>query len=262
MADKILLPEERSLKVLQASVVDFPETLVILGSGWNRVLDNAKIETQIGYDQLFGAKTSVPGHLGRLIIAKIKNKRIAFMAGRFHMYEGYNGYEVTKPIRVFAQAGLKNLILTAASGALNENYRVGDFVILSDLISLFLTLDNPLVGPQFIDVSQVFDKDLRKKAIEIANKLKLPIQEGIYVYNHGPSFETPADKRTLKILGADVVGMSVVPETLVARSLNIKVLGLAFVTNLAFVKHDHLEVLAEAEKSGEKMQKFLTNLLT
>lgn len=152
---------------------------------------------------------------------------------------------VTLPIRLFAQAGIKTLITTAACGALNEKYSVGDFVVLSDMITLFIALDNPLKGPQFLDLSEVFDKEMRKKTVKICVENDIPFHEGVYIYYHGPNFETPADKMALRFLGADVVGMSTVPETLVARSLGVNVLGIAFVTNLAFVKHDHKEVLTE-----------------
>ncbi len=251
----------RSLSILKKEIKDFPETLIVLGSGWNKVLNRTSVLKSINYKQLFGVSATVPGHEGKLIIAKLKNKKVAFMSGRFHTYEGYSAYEATIPIRVFAAAGVKNLILTAACGALHEKFRVGDFVILSDLITLFLALDNPLIGPQFIDMSEVFDKNLRKIATAAAIKNNLPQQSGTYVYYHGPNFETPADKMALRFLGADVVGMSTVPETIVARALGLKVLGLAFVTNLAFVKHDHQEVLRQANKAGSKMAALLEQII-
>ena len=254
--------EEQSLLILSNKVPSFPTTLIILGSGWNKLLDEVKVETRVSYSELFGIETSVPGHTGELIIGTIGKKRIACMSGRFHMYEGYSAKEATLPIRLFAKAGLKNLVTTAACGALNEKYKVGDFVILSDMITLLLALDNPLKGPQFIDVSEVFNSDMRKKAVKICVENNIPFHEGSYVYYHGPNFETPADKIALRILGADVVGMSTVPETLAARALGINVLGLAFVTNLAFVKHDHKEVLAEANKASAKMKVLLSLILS
>ena len=252
---------EESYKIVKKKIVSFPETLIILGSGWNKLLDEMKIEKRISYEELFGIKTSVPGHTGELIIGIINKKRVACMSGRFHMYEGYSAYEATMPIRLFAKLGMKNLILTAACGALNEKYKVGDFVVLSDIITLFLALDSPLKGPQFIDVSEVFNLEMRIKAREICVKNNISFHEGKYVYYHGPNYETPADKMALRILGADVCGMSTVPETLVARSLNINVLGLAFVTNLAFVKHDHKEVVAQANKAAWQMNLLLSSVL-
>ncbi len=253
---------EKSTQILKKLIPVFPTSLVVLGSGWNKVLDEVKIDSEIGYEELFGVKTSVPGHTGKLIIGNINQSRVAFMSGRVHMYEGYSAEKATLPIRVFAQAGIKQLILTAACGALNPKYKVGDFVILSDMLTLFLALDNPLRGPQFIDVSEVFDAELRNKAKKICIENEIPFHEGVYAYYHGPNYETPADKMALRFLGADVVGMSTVPETLTARSFGINVLGLSFVTNLAFVKHDHKEVIAEANKASGKMRILLTSFLT
>lgn len=243
------------------SVERFPDTLTVLGSGWNHILKEVNVTREIPYGKLFGVKTTVPGHEGKLVIGTINGKQAAFMSGRIHMYEGYSAREATAPIRAAAHAGMKNLILTAACGALNEKYRIGDIVILNDMITLLLALDSPLKGPQFIDTSAVFDADLRKKAVAIAKQNSVPYQEGSYIYYHGPNFETPSDKRAMKMLGADVCGMSTVPEALTARALGVKVLGLAFVTNLAFVKHDHKEVLNEAEKGSERMKILLNGLL-
>jgi len=251
----------KSLSILQKHISVFPQTLFVLGSGWNKILSEVVVEKEIGYKELFGVSSTVPGHEGKLIIGTLNNIRTAFMSGRFHMYEGYSSQEVANPIRLFTKAGTTNLVLTSACGALNEKYRVGDIVILNDIITLFLSLKNPLVGPQFIDSSCVFNKELREKAVTISKENNISYREGSYVFYHGPNYETPSDKRALKILGADVCGMSMVPEVLVARSLDIKILGLAFVTNLAFVKHDHKKVLEEAEKGSKKMGALLKAIL-
>jgi len=256
-----MFTDTQATTALSKQVASFPDTVLVLGSGWNKVLDDMTIEVEIPYVDLFGVAATVPGHEGRLIIGTIGKKRVACMSGRLHLYEGYTAYEATTPIRVFAHAGMKKLVLTAACGALNEKYKVGDFVVLSDLITLFLALDNPLKGPQFVDVSEVFDPALRVRAMQLCTEHQIPFHEGTYVYYHGPNYETPADKMALRFLGADVVGMSTVPETLVARSLDVQVLGLAFVTNLAFVKHDHKQVVAEANKASEKMKILLSKLL-
>lgn len=256
-----MLNDAKVYKQLQKKVAKFPETLIVLGSGWNKILDDVKSEVAINYDDLFGIKTTVPGHTGKLIIANVNKKRIAFMSGRFHMYEGYSAYQSTTPIRVFAKAGMKNLILTAACGGLNKKYRVGDFIILNDIITLFLALDNPLKGTQFVDLSQPFSKSLRETTIKIAKKNQLSYHEGNYVYYHGPNYESFSDKKALAKIGADVCGMSVVPEVLVARSLNINILGLAFVTNLAFVKHDHQQVVAQANKANLQMKTLLMGII-
>ena len=251
----------QALQILKKKVKTFPETCLVLGSGWNKVLEKVKPELEIGYEELFGVRATVPGHEGKLIIATIGNKKVACMSGRFHMYEGYTAEEATTPIRVFAEAGMKQLVLTAACGALHEKYKVGDFVLLSDVMTLFLVLDNPLIGPKFMDVSEVFDPELRTKARQIFIEKDISFHEGTYCYYHGPNYETPADKMALRFLGADVCGMSTVPEVLVARWQGVKVLGCAFVTNLAFVKHDHKEVVAQAEKASDQMSTFLLELI-
>jgi purine-nucleoside phosphorylase len=256
-----MITEAQSLKKVQLEVSKFPSLLIMLGTGWNQVLSDADIETEISYKDLFGVSATVPGHEGKLVVARIAGKRTAFMQGRLHLYEGYSGIDATLPIRVFAQAGVRQLVVTSAAGALNESYRVGDFVILSDLLTLFLP-SNPLIGPQFIDLSQAFDPKLREIAKKTCASESLPFREGVYAYMHGPHFETPADKMALHHLGADVVGMSTVPETLMAKSLKLQVLGLSFVTNLAFVQHAHEDVLAAANESSNKMAQLLKGIIS
>lgn len=258
LLEQLLKGEEvMSNKILK----NLPELCIILGSGWNKVLEGADIESEISYEELFGMKAGVPGHDGKFVIAKVAGKRVAFMAGRPHTYEGYTTREATLPIRVLAEAGVKKVVLTAACGGLNEHYKVGDFVVLSDILTLFMALDNPLIGPDFVDVSQVFEPVMRKIAIKECVKNDIPFHEGTYVYYHGPNYETPADKMALRHMGADVVGMSTVPETIMAKSLGLSVLGLSFVTNLAFVKHDHKEVVQEANKASGQMVKLLTGII-
>jgi purine-nucleoside phosphorylase len=252
---------DQSVKVLQTYGKKFPDTVLVLGSGWNKIVDEMTVDLEISFQDLFGVSASVPGHQGKLLIGSIQKKRVACMSGRLHMYEGYSGYDATAPYRLFGKMGVKTIILTAACGALNEKYKVGDFVVLSDMITLLLAIDSPLRGPQFIDVSEVFDRDLRQKAISICSSRAIQFHEGVYAYYHGPNYETPADKMALRFLGADVCGMSTVPETLVARSLGMRVLGLSFVTNLAFVKHSHQEVVAEANKASEQMKILLSSII-
>jgi len=238
-----------------------PELVMVLGTGWKRVVEEMEVETEVSYKEWLGVEASVPGHEGKLIIGKLNGKRVAVMNGRLHMYEGYSAREATMPIRALAEAGAKRMIVTSAVGALNEKYEVGDFVILSDMMTLFLSPDNPLVGPEFVDLSEAFDLAMREQAVKVCVKENIRFHEGVYVYIHGPNFETPADKMALRQLGADVVGMSTVPETIAAKALGIEVLGLSFVTNLAFVKHSHKEVLAAAEEKSGKMVELLTGIV-
>ncbi len=236
-----------------------PKTALILGSGWNKVIDKVDIKKRWSYQELFGVKSSVPGHTGNLIYGILSEKPILIMNGRFHIYEGHSPKKATEPIRFLSNLGIKTLIATAACGALNPKFKVGDFVILKDMITMFL--HSPLEGPEFQDLSQAFDPKLVVLAQKFAIKLNLPYQQGIYAYVRGPHFETPADKRLLWKLGADVVGMSTVPETIQANALGMKVLGLAFVTNLAFVKHDHKDVLTQAKKASRKMSALIESIL-
>lgn len=251
--------ESQALRVLHKHIQKMPTQMAILGSGWKNALTDAKIEAELSFSEWLGVEATVPGHEGKLVIATIGKQRVAVMSGRIHTYEGYSSRQATMPIRVLQQAGVQELVVTAACGGLNPKYKVGDFVLLNDVLTLFLALDNPLIGPDFIDVSEVFDADLRQRAREIMVEQGIPFQQGVYCYYHGPNYETPADKMALRFLGADVVGMSTVPEVLMARSLSMNVLGLAFVTNLAFVKHDHREVVAQAEAASQQMVRFLTS---
>jgi purine-nucleoside phosphorylase len=235
------------------------KTAIILGTGWNKFARQVKVIRQQPYQKIFRLKSTVPGHQGELVEAKLNNRKLLIMSGRFHLYEGYTPQVVVKPIKYLKKRGITNLIITNAVGGLNKNYRVGDFVILSDIITLLCP--SPLVGPKFIDVSQVFDLQLIKVAQKAAKKLHLRCHRGIYAYCHGPQFETPADKRALITWGADVVGMSNVPETIQARAEGIKVLGLSFVTNLAFVKHSHQDVLNQSAKASRNMAQLLTEIV-
>lgn len=252
--------EVKCLEAVKTKVLNCPETLVMLGSGWNHALSLAKVEYRVSYGELFGVETSVLGHSGEMVVGMLADKRVIFMSGRFHLYEGYSASEATTPIRVLAQLGVKRMVVTSASGALNPDYRVGDFVVLSDLLTLFLR-STPLVGPQFLDMSASFDAQWQVKAKQVIEDLKLTPQSGIYAYVQGPHFESPADKRALLSLGADCVGMSTVPEVLMARQLGLKVLGLSLITNLAFVKHDHRDVMAAAQRSSDKMAKIIQRVI-
>lgn len=236
------------------------DSLLILGSGWNRVVEKMKVERQWDFEDVFGVSSGVKGHKGELILGKIGNKLIWIMAGRLHRYEGYESEKVTRPIQAFSNLGVKNLILTSAAGGLNTAYKVSDIVVLSDLITIFC--ESPLKGDKFQDLSSPFDKSLRKKANLVCKKEKISSQsKGVYIYLHGPHYETFSDKKALRILGADCVGMSMVPEAIMANYLRLNVLGLSCITNLAFVEHSHKEVLTESKKKNKDMSKLLLGVL-
>ena len=237
-----------------------PLTALILGSGWNKVVDKVRIIKLWDYNDIFQVKSTVPGHKGQLIYGILAKKPVLILNGRFHIYEGHSAEKATEPIRLLKKLGIENLITTAACGGLNPKYQVGDFVILNDLLTLFAP--TPLVGPKFQDLSKIYDIRLQQLAAVALTELQLNFHQGVYVYYHGPQYESPADKKALRILGADVVGMSTVPETIMAKHLGLKVLGLAFVTNLAFVKHDHKDVLAQSEKASAKMSSLLEKIVS
>jgi purine-nucleoside phosphorylase len=236
------------------------QTALILGSGWDKVLAKVKIIKATDYNEIFSVKSTVPGHQGRLIEGTLAGKPVIILSGRFHIYEGHSPQKAVEPIEYLQKLGVTTLITTSACGGLNPKYQVGDFVILNDLLTLFAP--TPLVGARFQDMSQVYDRNLQQIAEGAMADLKLGFHKGVYVYCHGPQYETPADKLALRQLGADVVGMSTVPETTMAKFLGMKVLGLALVTNLAFVKHDHQEVLAQSQKAGTKMSLLLEKIVT
>lgn len=244
---------------LQAAGKTFPELCIVLGSGWNHVLKKVNSELELSYKDLFGVEASVPGHDGKLVIGTLDGKKIALMAGRLHTYEGHTTEESTRPLQSFAQVGLKKVILTAAAGALNEKYHVGDFVIMSDMITAFC--QSPLVGPKFTDLSEVFDPEFRQFATEACLTSKAKFHDGVYCYVRGPHFETPADKMLYRHLGADAVGMSTVHEAIMSRYVGVRVLGLAFITNLAFVSHAHEDVLHAANEGGSQMTSVLQQLV-
>lgn len=231
----------------------------ILGTGWGKIIKDVKIEKEISYSKLFGKNTTVPGHQGKVIFAKLNGKKIIFLSGRFHTYEDYSPYEVTKTICYLHEQGVKKIIITSAVGALNPKFQVGDLVILSDLLTFFCP--SPLIGPKFQDMSEPFSKKLIKLAENSIHQSKINYQKGVYAFMKGPQFETYADKMALRALGADIVGSSTVHETIMAKHLGMEVLGLSLVTNLAFVKHSHEEVLKAAKNQEEKLYIFIKNLI-
>ena len=249
----------QSVSLLSKEIPAFPTLCCVLGTGWSHVLHDVQVEVELPYDKVFGVAAGVPGHEGKLVIGKLGTQRIALMAGRLHTYEGYTTEEVTRPLQVFAQLGLRQLVVTAAVGALNEQYRVGDFVVLSDVLTAFCP--SPLTGPKFTDLSQAFSPTLRQRALSACAAHQIPVHEGTYCYVRGPHFESPADKMFYHHAGADVIGMSTVPETIMANFLKVDVLGLAFVTNLAFVRHAHEDVLAAAEAGSVRMVTLLGEVL-
>ncbi|WP_445492097.1 purine-nucleoside phosphorylase [Niallia sp. 03133] len=235
-----------------------PKIGLILGSGLGILADEIENAVKIPYSEIpeFPVST-VEGHAGQLVFGSIFGIDVVAMQGRFHFYEGYSFDKVTFPVRVMKELGVETLIVTNAAGGVNESYLPGNLMLISDHINNMGT--NPLIGPndanlgvRFPDLSEAYSKELRKTAKEVANQIGLAIQEGVYVGNTGPSYETPAEVRMLRTLGGDAVGMSTVPEVIVARHAGIKVLGISCISNMAAGILDqplnHEEVIETTEK--------------
>jgi purine-nucleoside phosphorylase len=216
-----------------------PQVGVILGSGLGNVVDALEIETAIPYSEIPGAKAStVVGHQGRMIVARVNQTPVVVMQGRIHFYEGHEMTEVMFLSRVIGRLGIKQLIVTNAAGGVNTKFQAGDLMLISDHINLMG--ENPLRGPnvdelgvRFPDMSEAYPASLREQAKEVARSLGQLVQEGVYLALSGPSYETPAEIRALRILGADAVGMSTVPEVIAMSQMGIPVLGISCITNMA-----------------------------
>lgn len=205
-------------------------------------------------------QSTVEGHQGQLVIGKLKGKNVIAMQGRFHYYEGYAMEQVTFPVRVMQALGVHSLIVTNAAGGINTNFQPGDLMVITDHINNFGT--NPLIGPneasleRFPDMSHAYDRAYIKKAFEGAKKLDIPLKEGVYAGNTGPTYETPAEVNMLRILGADAVGMSTVPEVIVAKHVGMRVLGISCISNMAAgilnkpLSHEEVIETTERVKEG------------
>jgi len=258
---------QESSNYLKTKIPFQPEAMLILGSGLGFLADEIEAPIIIPYKEIPHFKTSTaPGHKGCLVAGKLAGKNILAMQGRFHLYEGYTPEESAAPVRVAALLGTKNLILTCACGGVNRNYNVGDLALLTDYINF--THTGPLVGfdisgfdARFIDMGAAYDKDYRKLAKTIAQEKNIPLQEGVYFYMPGPQFETPAEIRAIRFLGGDLVGMSAVHETIMARRNNMRTLGIALITNMAAGILDapltEEEVLVEGQKAAKKFSELI-----
>lgn len=243
---------------------------IILGSGLSSFVDNIEVENTIPYGQIpHFPQSTVKGHKGMLVFGKMNNKKVICMQGRFHYYEGYTMQEVTFPIRVMKALGVHTLIVTNASGGVNPNYNVGDIMLIKDHINL---MPNPLIGPndeklgvRFPPMSTIYNSTLRKHALEIAEANNIRVQEGVYVGTTGPSFETPAEYKFFRTIGADTVGMSTVPEVIVASHSQMQVFGMSVISNV-FRETEvedctHEEVLEGVAKAGDKMNIIVQELI-
>jgi len=249
----------------------FPRIAMIIGSGLGGFLNSVEKTREIRYTDIphFPAST-VSGHSGILILGALDHVPLAVFSGRKHVYEGAPLEDVVFPIRVIGTLGVKILILTNAAGGLNPDFIPGDLMLISDHINLMSR--NPLAGPhvkdwgpRFPDMSEPYDRELRRLAHRIALENKIPLKEGVYVANLGPNYETKAEVGFLKSICADAVGMSTVPEDITARQKGIRVLGISYISNSLVLKPEmkttHEEVLANARLVEKKFSAFMTNLI-
>ncbi|MEK7863442.1 MAG: purine-nucleoside phosphorylase [Chloroflexota bacterium] len=258
-----------ALTAIGALTTHQPTVAIILGSGLGALADAVGSADRIPYAKIPGwERSTAPGHAGELVIGTLEGKTVAVMKGRLHYYEGYDIKAVTFPVRVFKALGIETLIVTNACGGLNPSYRAGDLMVISDHINHMPA--NPLrganddvLGPRFPDMVGTYTEELRRIAHEVDGDLR----EGVYVGVAGPNYETPAELRMMRGFGADAVGMSTVPEVLVARHAGMRILAIATVTDMAtglpgLVEHvTHEEVLAVADRAGKRLGDLVKGVL-
>lgn len=267
-------------KVLEASeyirskVADIPDVCLVLGSGLGPLTERVETISTIPYEEIpHFPRTTVAGHDGKLLVATLSGRLTFIMKGRFHFYEGYSTQEATFYVRVMAKLGVKTLVMTNAAGGINTVMKPSELMVITDHIGLFC--DSPLrganldeFGPRFPDQTMVYDLDLRNKLIEAASELNIPLHQGVYAYTRGPQYETPAEIRALRTLGADAVGMSTVAEAIAASHCGMKILAVSCITNFAAgisgKPLSHAEVMENANASSKNsialMEKFFSKL--
>ncbi|MEK3808190.1 purine-nucleoside phosphorylase [Bacillus sp. FSL H8-0547] len=253
---------KQSAEFMKEKVKNLPEIGLILGSGLGVLADEIENPVKIPYEDIPNFPVStVEGHAGQLVFGTLKGANVAAMQGRFHFYEGYDMKKVTFPVRVLKEMGVKTIIVTNAAGGVNESFQPGDLMIISDHINNMGT--SPLIGPndsdlgvRFPDMSQAYSRKLRTLAKDAAAELGIKVQEGVYVGNTGPAYETPAEVRLARVLGGDAVGMSTVPEVIVANHAGMNVLGISCISNMAAgildqpLSHDEVMETTEMVKAN------------
>ena len=258
---------EHAARFLRARTDLEVRVALVLGSGLGAFADQLEDAEPVPYEEIPGfARPTVEGHAGRLVLGRVGGVAVAAMQGRFHFYEGYTLEEVTFPIRVLGLLGAKSLVLTNAAGGLNNSYEQGALILISDHLNLMGT--NPLLGrndarfgPRFPDMTEVYDREYQDAAIAESREMGLELRRGIYAALTGPSYETPAEIRMLRLLGADAVGMSTVPEALVARHMGLRVLGFSCITNMAAGVLDKPINHEEVIETGERVRETFAELL-
>lgn len=256
---------------LAACISGNPETAIILGSGLGSLAEQIESPTIIPYYEIPNfVKSTATGHKGNFICGKLGGKQVLAMQGRFHYYEGYTMQQVTFPIRVMKLLGIKNLLVSNAAGGINNSYKVGDLMIIRDHINM---MPNPLIGPnnetfgtRFPDMTRAYDRELIRQVEEIAADLAIPLKKGVYVGLTGPSFETPAEYAFYGKVGGDAIGMSTVPEVIVARHAGMRVFGMSVITNEGYhftddFVNDGADVIVAANKAASVMSTLFKALI-
>jgi purine-nucleoside phosphorylase len=243
-----------------------PALAIVLGSGFQHVLAELRAGKKIPYAKIPGfPRPTVSGHAGELFFGELGGTPVVVLSGRAHYYEGHSMERVTFAIRTLASVGIRDLLLTNAAGGINKNFRPGDFMVLTDHINFMGT--NPLRGPElpglsrFVDMTETYDRKLRKLLLKAGKKSKLKLRRGVYIAVSGPSYETPAEIRAFAKWGADAVGMSTVPEAVVARQCGLNVAGISCITNAAAGVGTEPVSHAEVLKTGKKVQNLAAKLL-
>lgn len=260
-----------SMKYIKTQTKIEPKVGIILGSGLGSLVDDIKIDKSISYDTIpHFPKSSLEGHAGNLVLGTLGSYDVMVMQGRFHYYEGFEMKEVTYPLFIMKLMGVTHLIVTNACGGINTDFKPGDLMIIDDFINGVAT--NPLhgpnderFGPRFPDMSEPYSLDFRKVATKVAKDLSIEYKEGVYAFFQGPYYETRTEIKMYATLGADAIGMSTVPETIVANYLGIKVLGISVITNMATGlrdgAHSHEEVVEIANKTSLKLVEWVETIL-
>ena len=258
---------EESSKFLKDKIKDIPEIAIILGTGLGDLINYIEKSEAIDYKTIPNFPVStVEGHSGRLIFGELGGKRVMAMQGRFHYYEGYDMKEVTFPVRVMQYLGIKKLFVSNAAGGMNKEFQVGDIMVITDHINLFP--ENPLrgknydeLGPRFPAMTEAYSHDMIKLADTIAAKKGVRLMHGVYVGTPGPTFETPAEYEYFRIIGGDAVGMSTVPEVIVANHAGMKVFGVSVITDLGGKDIKEVPTHEEVQKAALKAQPNMTSLI-
>ena len=262
---------KETVSFIQTKIDHSPEIGIILGTGLGGLVGEINISTEISYDKIPNFPIStVESHAGKLIFGELQNKRVMVMQGRFHYYEGYSMEQIVFPVRIMKQLGIKILLISNAGGGMNPQFKKGDLMVIADHINLLGT--NPLIGqnldeygPRFPDMSEPYSKRLIELAEQVALENRIPLRKGVFVAVPGPSLETKAEYRFLRAIGADTVGMSTVPEDIVAVQSGMEVLGISVITDECFpdaLKPVNVqEIIEVANKAEPKLTKILKNVV-